>query len=798
MPPARELTAPDLKCACDASQFTFQSTEDVEPLGDVIGQRRAVQAITFGLEMPGPGYHIFVTGLPGTGKTTIVQDIVRRHAAGLPVPNDWCLVNNFSDEYRPIPIAVPPGRGVLFSKSVARMVDQLSDRIAREFDSESFQKKREELDQRFSLQKKEHFQRLDQLAKEKGLQVVRTATGYQSIPLKADKPMSPEEFQELPEEEKKVIGEQIHALGADIELQMREVQKVNQTRQRAMDELMEQMALFVVKDRVDELRDVFRGWKEVLGFLDALQADMVENVKYFVAVNEPGAEKTQGLPPIQVFSRRYFVNVLVDRRSFAGAPVIFEPNPTYQNLFGRIEKRAVMGTLETDFTMVQGGSMLQANGGFLIVDIEALLMNPYVWEALKRALQNNQLQIEDMATWTGFGAASMRLEPIPLAVKVVLIGDYNVFRMLQHNDSRFSKIFKVRADFDHETERSEPAIDQYAAFVSKVCREENLLHFTPGAVAAVVEYGEKAIAHQRRLSLRFGPTVDLIKEAEFCARKGGATLVSAAHVDQAHEQHRFRHNLYEEKIQAHYVDDTLMVNVEGAVVGQVNALAVYQTGEISFGRPSRITATTYMGKSGVVNIEREADLSGRTHDKGVLILSGYLGATFAQAFPLNLAISIAFEQSYSGVDGDSASSTELYAILSSLADVPIFQGIAVTGSVNQKGQIQAIGGVNQKIEGFFDVCQAKGLTGEQGVIIPHTNVQNLMVRQDVIDAVAAGRFHVYPVKTVAEGIEILTGTPAGEPDRGGNYPQASIYGKVCETLRQYHLRAAAAKKAAGL
>ncbi|MBI9085020.1 MAG: AAA family ATPase [Desulfobacterales bacterium] len=795
MPPARELTASDLKCVCDATQFGFQSTKDVEPLGDVIGQRRAVQAITFGLEMPGPGYHIFVTGLPGTGKTTIVQDIVKRHAAKLPVPNDWCLVNNFSDEYRPIPIAVPSGRGAVLSKSVARMVDQLSDRIAREFDSESFQKKREELDQRFSSQKKTHFERLDQLAKEKGLQVVRTSTGYQSIPLKDDKPMSPEEFQQLPDEEKKVIGEHIHAMGADIELQMREVQKVNQARQKAIDELMEQMALFVVKDRVDELRDAFRGWKEVLAFFDALQADMVENVKYFVAVNEPGAEKIQGLPPIQVFFRRYYVNVLVDRRASAGAPVIFEPNPTYQNLFGRIEKRAVMGTLETDFTMVQGGSMLQANGGFLIVDVEALLMNPYVWEAIKRALQNNQLQIEDMATWTGFGTASMRLEPIPLAVKVVLIGDHGVFRMLQHNDSRFGKIFKVRADFDHETERSGPAMHQYAAFVSKVCREEKLLHLTPEAVAAVVEYGEKAIAHQRRLSLRFGPTVDLIKEAAFWACKDGATLVGPGHVDQAHEQHRLRHNLYEEKIQAHYVDDTLMVDVDGAVVGQVNALAVYQTGEISFGRPSRITATTYMGKSGVINIEREAKLSGRTHDKGVLILSGYLGATFAQAFPLNLAISIAFEQSYSGVDGDSASSTELYAILSSLADVPICQGIAVTGSVNQMGQIQAIGGVNQKIEGFFDVCRAKGLTGEQGVIIPHANVQNLMVRQDVIDAVAAGRFHVYPVKTIAEGIEMLTGAPAGDPDAKGHYPSASVFGRVSEKLRQYHRKAAAAKKA---
>ena len=414
-----------------------------------------------------------------------------------------------------------------------------------------------------------------------------------------------------------------------------------------------------------------------------------------------------------------------------------------------------------------------------------MLQNAYVWEALKRALQNKALYIEDPAVGMGLGTASLRPQPIPLDVKVILLGGYAPFEFLQNNDSKFNKIFKVRADFDYEVRRTDDTIHQYARYIARVCKEENLLAFTPGGVAAVVEYGEKAIDSKEKLSLRFGAVVGIIKEADYWARRENAEQVTDRHVVQAFTEHRFRYNLYEEKIHENYVDDTIMVDVTGRVAGQVNALAVYQMGDIAFGRPSRITAETYMGKPGLINIEREARLSGKTHDKGVLILSGYLGRTFAQKYPLSLAISITFEQSYGGIDSDSASSTELYAILSSLSELPIRQGVAVTGSVNQKGEIQAIGGVNQKIEGFFDVCLAKGLNGEQGVMIPRANVKNLMLKKEVVDAVRQGRFHVYQVTRVEEGIEILTGVPAGRADKKGHYPQTTVFGKVQRKLKHY-------------
>jgi lon-related putative ATP-dependent protease len=529
--------------------------------------------------------------------------------------------------------------------------------------------------------------------------------------------------------------------------------------------------------------------------LDQVQEAIVENVNEFIATDSKSSASDMGRSsPAQSAFLRYQVNVLVDRKGQKGAPVIFETNPTYNNLFGYIEKRAVMGTLMTDFTMVQAGSLLRANGGYLLLDIEAVLKNNFVWEALKRALQNKYLHIEDMAAGMGFGTTSLRPEPIPLEVKVVLIGSYHLFQLLQNNDSKFNKIFKVRADFDHEVKRNEDTMQQYARFIARVCKEDNLLPLSPKGVAAIVAYGEKQVADKDKLSLRFGSIQGVLKEADYWARKKNARVVSDKYVQKALKEHRFRYNLYEEKVQENYVDETILIDLDGAIVGQVNALAVYQIGDLAFGRPSRITAETYLGKEGIINIERESKLSGKTHDKGVLILSGYLGRTFAQKYPLNLSASITFEQSYAGIDGDSASSTELYAILSSLSGVPIHQGIAVTGSVNQKGQVQAIGGVNHKIEGFFDVCKAKGLTGSQGVMIPKANVKNLMLKKEVIDAVKKGKFHIYRVATIQEGIEILTGAKAGAPDQKGNFPPTSVYGKVQAKLKEYVKRTFELKK----
>ncbi|MGD2014570.1 MAG: AAA family ATPase, partial [Desulfobacterales bacterium] len=752
MPKKYELKPSDLRYLFDPQVFKFKNTSTVRPLDEVIGQTRAVQAIEFGLNMDSPGYNIFVTGIEGTGKSTIVQDIVGQHAKALPPCCDWCMVNNFSDEFCPKSISVPTGQALKFKKQMGKFIEDLQNELPKAFSSESYQEKQSKLKESYADKQRTLFKKLDQSAADRQITIQKTQTGYQTIPLLDDKPMSQEAFQQLSEEQRTAIEENIRALQAETESTLREVNKINQALRDQIENLMAEVTLFVVRNRLDILKNAYKDSQDILSYLDQVQEAIVENVNEFIATDSKSSASDMGRSsPAQSAFLRYQVNVLVDRKGQKGAPVIFETNPTYNNLFGYIEKRAVMGTLMTDFTMVQAGSLLRANGGYLLLDIEAVLKNNFVWEALKRALQNKYLHIEDMAAGMGFGTTSLRPEPIPLEVKVVLIGSYHLFQLLQNNDSKFNKIFKVRADFDHEVKRNEDTMQQYARFIARVCKEDNLLPLTPKGVAAIVAYGEKQVADKDKLSLRFGSIQGVLKEADYWARKKNARVVSDKYVQKALKEHRFRYNLYEEKVQENYVDETILIDLDGAIVGQVNALAVYQIGDLAFGRPSRITAETYLGKEGIINIERESKLSGKTHDKGVLILSGYLGRTFAQKYPLNLSASITFEQSYGGIDGDSASSTELYAILSSLSGVPIHQGIAVTGSVNQKGQVQAIGGVNHKIEGFFDVCKAKGLTGSQGVMIPKANVKNLMLKKEVIDAVKKGKFHIYRVATIQEG-----------------------------------------------
>jgi lon-related putative ATP-dependent protease len=781
-----ELKPADLRSTCDPKTFSFKNTAEVKPLDNVIGQERAVQAIEFGLNMKSPGYNMFVTGIEGTGKSTIIRDIINGHAKKLASPDDWCMVNNFKDEFRPKPISVPTGKATRFCKKMNGLIEDLKKELPKAFEHESYQLKQSEIQKKYSDQQKDIFKNLEASAAEKNVQINRTKTGYQTIPMVKEKPISPEEYLALSEETRGKIEENILTVQSEIDVAIREINKISQAMNSQIEKLMEEIALFVVKQRIDVLRDAYKKGSDILTYLDDVQEDILENVKDFIASPEAKAS-IEGLmfQATQPSFQRYEVNVLVDQKSLKGAPVIFETNPTYHNVFGQIEKRAYMGTITTDFTMIQAGSLLRANGGYLIMEIESILMNPFVWEALKRALQNKLLFIEDVTSGMGYGTSSLRPEPIPLEVKVILLGSYHLFHMLQNHDSKFNKIFKVRADFDHEVEKNDDTIQKYARFIARSCKEEGLLPLTPKGVAAIVEYGEKYISNKFKLSIRFGPIMGILREADYWARKRNGRQVTDKDVLQAYNEYRFRYNLYEEKMHESYVDNTIMIDVETDVVGQVNALAVFQIGDISFGRPSRITAETYMGKQGVINIEREAKLSGRTHDKGVLILSGYLGRTFAQNYPLSLSISITFEQSYSGIDGDSASSTELYAIISSLSDIPIHQGIAVTGSVNQKGKIQAIGGVNQKIEGFFDVCKAKGLTGKQGVLIPQANVKNLMLKKEVVDSVKKKKFHIYRVSTVEQGIEILTGVSAGIPDQNGDYPEGSVYGKVQEKLKRY-------------
>ncbi len=781
-----EVNFTDLRCLCAPSMFDFETTADIEPLDQVIGQERAVRAITFGLEMKSAGYHIFVTGPEGTGKTTIVQEIVRKAAETLPIPPDWCMVNNFDDEYRPRALPVNAGHGLRFAKSINRLVSDLKIRLPKEFEADPFREKVTEIQRRYAEQRKSRLAELDRSAQARQLALEKTPSGYQTIPIDGEAPYTQEAFEALSDQQRSDIEAAVQAFQEEIQTAVRDANRLNQAQQKEIQQLASELTHFVVKNRLDLIRDSYPDQPQIMDYLDALQKDMAENVALFLPP-QPSADADVDPPPQPTAHslNRFRVNVLEDRSGLTGAPVVFEPNPTFQNVFGRIEKKAVMGTLVTDYRMVQSGALLKANGGFLIMEVESILADAQVWESLKRALQNKRVCIEDTAQTLGLGTASLRPEPIPLEVKVILLGPYAPFEVLQNFDSKFNKLFRVRADFDYEVARTRETVALYARFIARVCRDAGLLPFTTDGTAAIVEYGEKAIDSKNKLSLRFGTVVGVLKEADYWARKADADRVTAEHVVRAFKEHRFRYNLYEEKIHESYVEETILIDVAGQVVGQVNGLAVYQIGEIAFGRPSRITAETFMGKAGVINIEREAKLSGNTHDKGVLIFSGYLGRTFAQRYPLSLSISLTFEQSYGGIDGDSASSTELYAILSSLADIPIRQGIAVTGSVNQKGQVQSIGGVNQKIEGFFDVCRSKGLTGNQGVMIPAANVKNLMLKKSVVEAVKAGRFHVWQAATIEAGIEILTGQSAGTPDEAGNYPPESVYGRVQRKLNAY-------------
>jgi predicted ATP-dependent protease len=798
MPQKFELKISDLRLICDPKIFKFKNTSEVKPLDTVIGQERAVEAIDFGLNMNDPGYNIFVTGLAGTGKSTIVRDLVTKHAKTLSTPNEWCLVNNFKDEFRPKAIAVPPKNAIRFSKKMKRAIESLKKDLPEVYENETYLKKLSQIKNKFADRQQHLYEHLEIFAAGKNLQIEQTEEEFQTIPIVDGQPITPEDFNTLPGKVKSEIEENLRSIQSEIESTAMEMDKSNLSLHADIEKLMDEYALSVVKKRLDPIRKEFKASEAIVEHLNAVQEHIVENFNLFIPSdkNEP---QPQGQAPQNAAAsfQQYKVNVLVDQESARGAPVIFESNPTYYNVFGRIEKRAFMGTVNTDFTMVQAGSLLNANGGFLIMEIDAVIMNPYVWEALKRTLRTKCLQIEDIPEETGFAMTSLKPEPIPLDVKVILLGSYEAFEIIQNEDPRFNKIFKVRADFDSEVDRTRGTIQQYARFIARVCNEEGLLPFTAKAAAAIVEYGEKYVSNKNKLSIRFGPLLGVLKESDYWARKNNARQVTDRFVFKAFNEYRFRYNLYEQKMHESYLDDTIMIDVRGEVIGQVNALAVYQVGEFSFGRPARITAETYLGKQGVVNIEREADLSGSTHDKGVLILTGYLGRTFAQHYPLSLSISITFEQSYYGVDGDSASSTELYAIISSLSDIPIKQGIAVTGSVNQKGQIQAIGDANQKIEGFFAVCKEKGLTGNQGVMIPRANKQNLMLKNEVLEAVKQNKFHIYQVATVAEGIEILTGVPAGKPNKKGKYPEGSVYGAVQRKLKQYFERSYKIKKALG-
>ncbi len=767
--------------------FNFKDTSGLSPLTGIIGQKRAIEAIDFGLNMKGPGYHIFVTGVGGTGKSTIVRELLAAHAMNDETSDDLCLVNNFENEYCPVAIEMPAGSAVYFSESMARFVEVIKTRIPEIFETAPFQEEQKKIYKEYSIRQKALLEEVEQFAFQQGMKILKTDPDYQVVPLSQGSPMSEEAYQGLDDTARQEIEGKVERIEELLDEALFEINKLGEEMKTLLEELVARKTDQLISEQIDPVRYYFKDCANIQTYLKNVKENIIYNIATFLGVQGPEDAEGQKVSEIAGnIVKKYQVNVLVDRRREKGAPVISEPNPSFQNLFGKIEKKPAAGSFETDFTKVQAGALLKANKGYLILNIEPLLMNPPVWEGLKRTLQDSMLQIEDMPDQADYGMPSLKPAPIPLSVKVVLVGGYEPFRALQSADSQFNKIFKVRADFDYETAFTDENALNYARFIARVCKDEKLMSFSPDGVWAVIEYGSRLAEDQRKLSLRFGHIQGVLKEADYWAKKEKASLVSKEFVIKAVSQHRFRHNLYEEKVMEEFEDQSVLMDVKGNVTGQANALAVYDMGEIAFGRPTRITAESYMGEPGIINVEHESDLSGETHDKGVMIISGYLGRMFAQNYPLSVTISITFEQSYEGIDGDSASSTELYAVLSSLSDIPIRQEIAVTGSVNQKGEIQAIGGVNEKIEGFFDICSRKGLTGKQGVMIPSANIKNLILRRDVVEAIEKKEFHLYSVGRIEEGIAVLTGVAAGKPDKSFCYPKDTVFGRVQEKLKKYH------------
>ncbi|MGD8623443.1 MAG: ATP-binding protein [Anaerolineae bacterium] len=781
----RELVVEEIWNPCDPALFAFETTASLPGEVSIIGQDRAVQAIEFGVNVRAAGFNIFALGEPGTGRTTTINTLLDGVADGRPVPDDWLYVNNFRDENRPRAIALPAGTAIRLRREIETLVTDLLREIPRAFDNGSYRQQREAIGRQAQEEHDETLDNLERIVNDQGFTLLRSDAGLGIAPVLNGQVLAPEDYEQLD----RATQQQIEARQALLESEIRETIHAIRSQERAARDRLRsfdrQVAESVVARSIQDLKDSFGDHPQIVDYLEEMQADVVARADRF---EEPEEREGKRTAAVQAGRRtellgRYQVNVVVDHSRQQGAPVIFEPNPTYSNLVGRIEHRAEMGTLVTDVSMIRAGALHRANGGYLVVEADGLLADSTAWEGLKRALKNRCIRIEEAnKQMQVVSTVTLEPEPIPLEVKVLLIGDPETYYGLYEYDLDFGKLFKVQADFGAEFQRAEGAIHCYAQFVAARCHKEALPHFDREAVARVVEHGSRLAEHKQKLSTRFGEIADLVREAGYWAGHGGRECTTAADVEKAVAQRIYRANRIEQEIQEEIDEGVLRVDVSGEALGQVNGLSILSLGNYQFAKPSRITSRTYTGKDGIVSLNREAKLSGRIYDKGLLTINGYLGGQYALDVPLNLSASIAFEQLYNEIEGDSASSAELYALLSSLSELPIRQGIAVTGSVDQQGNIQPVGGVNEKIEGFFDTCQHRGLTGQQGVIVPVQNVVNLMLRADVRQAVAEGLFHIYAVGTIDEGLEILTGVPAGEIDENGNYPEETIHGRVQDRL----------------
>ena len=793
-----KLKVSQLRKTIDPKNFPFKSTEEIKPLDEIIGQQRAIKAIELALEMDHSGYNVFVTGMSGTGRTTIVRNILRGIAKHKAVPDDWMYVYNFHDKDSPHAIKLPAGKGKLFRKEMEDLINTLKKEIPATFDSEQYEKQNASILKRNNEHKRQIMNQLDAESKALNIQIQSSPAGFQTIVLKNGEPMNPEDFDKLSDEEKKTIEQNLAKVQEKINNVVREIVRLDREAQSSIRELNEKIGSFIVNRYIEEIKSDYQENKEILKHLDDVSKDIITNINEFLMQTRKETEKDGDDGRITDHFKKYEVNVIVDNSHTKGAPVIYEPNPTYNHLFGRIDKQIFMGSQVTDFTMIKGGSLHRANGGYLMTEAYHVLTNPYVYDSLKRVIKTREIRIEDIYELYGFlSSAGIRPQPIPLNLKVILIGWNQVYYMLQAYDQDFDKIFKIRADFDYETHSNDNSVMQYARFVKKVCDEEKLLPFDRSALQEIIVHGHRLVDDQKKISLRFGSLVGIIREATHFTRKNNKSIVTAESVQTAIQESENRNSMIQEKIQEMYDRDIYKLDVAGEEVGQINGLSISAVGEFTFGRASRITAKTYIGNENVVNIERKARLSGKFHDKGLLILSGFFNWKFGEYIPISFSASLTFEQSYSMIDGDSASSTELYALISSLAGVPIRQGIAVTGSVNQNGEVQAIGGVNEKIEGFFNVCKTKGLDGKQGVMIPSSNIEHLMLKHEVIEAVKNDKFNIWAVDNIEDGLKILTDKNAGKRSPSGKFPKNSLYAKVEEKLITFAKRSNEFKKKFG-
>lgn len=787
------LSANELRKKCDPSIFKFHDTSVLTPSRELIGQKRASEATEFGLSIQLDGYNIYMAGESGEGKTRYALESAQRQARFMPVPDDWCYVYNFEDSNRPMAINLPAGMGREFKKDMEDFVKIIEQEISKAFDGEEYEEERSRIIKEFRDKKDEYVMQLSNEAAERGFRVKLANSGIYFMPIINGKPLSEEEFRALDEETKIEMSKSSEELQTETNDTIRKIREIEMEAEAAIKEWENQIALYAVGIHIDDLKDKYSQYPLVVEYLDKVREDILNNIDSMVE-RDYGEDQQNMLAQLIMMKKggeekpydRYKVNLLVDNSRLHGAPVIVDYNPTYYNLMGRCEYENEFGTMTTDHTLIKPGLFHQANGGFLILQVNDVLSNPQSFEAIKRTLKTRQIIIENIKEQMGLVAVSaLKPEPIPISVKIILVGSSEIYHLLYNYDRDFRKYFKIKADFDDHMDRTDENIYRLAQYIGAFCNKEGIRHFDRSAVAEVVNYSSWLVQDQNKLTTRFSEIVNILGEAGTWARIEGSRLVTERHVKKAIAEKKKRSGKYNEELLEMIREGTLMIDTDGYAVGQINGLAVVDMGDYAFGKPNRITAATYMGRTGILDIEREVETGGTTHSKGVLIISGYIGKKYAQEIPLSLSASICFEQLYSGIEGDSASATELFAILSSLSDLPIYQGIAVTGSVNQMGYIQPIGGATFKIEGFFEICKINGLNGKQGVIIPYQNIKNLVLSDEVVEAVEKGLFHIYPIKTVDEGIEILTGVPAGERLPDGTYPVGTVNDRVYKKLRYF-------------